>query len=138
MTEHLAQARRKLTAATTVLIAVALTVALAAALVLRTLRHRARTAHDREVHMFPNPAQSYAGPQYEVHFYDDQYRQLTDLNIWVGLPVLHGPAADAALDQLARALAAEVDRRDSQRCFRPRLVVLGADGQRLRGWTVTG
>jgi len=76
----------------------------------------------------------YAGPMYRVEFFDDQYRQLADLDLRVALPALRGPAADAALDALARECRREVESRDAQRCFRPRLVVLDVDGSTLRTW----
>jgi hypothetical protein len=118
-------------------IAAVLAVVVAVALIARELRRRATAPrHDREVIMFPVPDQPFMGPQYRVCFFDDQFPQLTDRDLWVALPAVHGPQADAALDRLARELAAEVERRDSQRCFHPRIVVLGTSGRTLREWTV--
>ena len=120
-----------------VLVTVGLIMAITAALAWRAVRRGIRTAsHDREVHVFPRADQPYNGPEYRVHFFDGTFRQLTDRDLWVALPALHGPPADAVLDQLARELAAEVESRDSQRCFRPRVVVLGTGGRTLREWTV--
>lgn len=99
---------------------------------------RARRQRRREGVIFMNgPDVPYAGPTYRVRFYDGQYEQLTDLDLSVALPALRGPAADAALDALARECAAEVESRDSQRCFRPRVVVVDGLGNPVRAWQVT-
>lgn len=84
--------------------------------------------------MYPDPEQPCSGVRYRAEFYDGTYPQLTDRPLFVVLPALHGPAADAALDRLAWQLAAEVEQRDGQRCFAPRLVVYGAAGVR-RSWS---
>jgi hypothetical protein len=89
-----------------------------------------------EVIMFAAPDQPYAGTTYRAEFYDENFRQLDDRELRVALPSLYGPAADAYLDQFARQCAAIVDSTGSQRCFKPRLVVYGADGARVREWRV--
>lgn len=90
-----------------------------------------------EVIMFAEPNQSYAGATYRAEFYDDNYRQLRDRDLLVALPGgLHGAQADAALDSFARQCAAAVDSNGSERCFKPRLVVFGADGRKVREWRV--
>lgn len=109
---------------------------LAAVFVARRLGRRARRRFAAEpaevITMYPSPDQSYAGTWYRIEFYDGDYRQLADEHRAVILASPFGPDADAALDSLARALAAEVEARDGQRCFRPRVVLYGAAGRRIR------
>jgi hypothetical protein len=127
------------------LVALALVVVLVLAVILygvaRGVRGLCRLVFDRPpregVIMFTANDQYLVGTTYRCAFYDDTYRQLVDEHIAVTLATLHGPAADATLDRLARECRAEVERRDSQRCFRPRLVVLDVDGRALRSWSVT-
>lgn len=89
-----------------------------------------------EVFMFPNADTPYDGPCYRVWFYDGEYRQLHDRRLSLPLKSLHGPEADAALDALARHLAAEVEALDGQRCFRPRVLLVDSAGRCLRAWSV--
>ncbi len=89
-----------------------------------------------EVFMFPDADAPYHGPVYRVWFYDGEYRQLHDRRLSLPLRSLHGAEADAALDRLARELAAEVEARDGQRCFHPRVLLVDSAGRCLRSWSV--
>lgn len=69
----------------------------------------------------------YAGPVYEVRFYDGNYRQLTDVDLSLAAD-LASPSLRWQLGALARELQQRVEIRDGQRCFQPRLeLVDGAD-----------
>jgi hypothetical protein len=76
----------------------------------------------------------YAGPVYRARFYDGTYEQLTDIDITIGVD-LSLPGAEGRLAAAARQLAAQVEARDSQRCFRPRLVLLNGVGRPVREWS---
>lgn len=122
-----------------IIVAVLIAVAIFAVVVFVALLRRVRRAVCRparsEVIMFAEPDRPYVGRTYRVLFFDDTYPQLTDRRLSVALTEVHGPAADAALDRLARQLQDEVERRDAQRCFRPRVELY--DGVRLvRSWSV--
>lgn len=91
------------------------------------------TVRDREVIMIPADVPA-TGPVWRVHFFDDTYPQLTDRDIAVAL-YLDDPDADRKLAATAELLAAEVERRDGQRCFRPRVVLVDGAGRTVREWT---
>lgn len=86
--------------------------------------------------MFPAASDPYSGPVYRVWFYDGDHRQLADRRLSAALPQVYGPTADAALDRLARQLAVEVEARDGQRCFHPRVVLFDTAGRTVRSWSV--
>jgi hypothetical protein len=113
--------------------ALALTVLFVVAVAL--LGHRMARSRRRGGVIFMNGAEgSYAGPVYRVRFFDGYFQQLTDVELSIALPSLYGPHADAALAALAVECQREVNSRDSQRCFRPRIVVVDEFGRTLRAW----
>lgn len=125
-------------------ILLALLVLLAVAVVavlFRAVRHVRRAMHftapllPEEVIVVPQPDRPYAGLRYRVEFYDGNYPQLTDRNLSIAID-LDAPGVDAALDRLARRLAAEVGQLDGQICERPRVVLTDAFGERVAEWMV--
>lgn len=116
-------------------IAVAVLVVLVA--LVRRLRRAWRIPVAPEVIMFPMPDEPYAGAVYRVEFFDDTHRQLADRRLSVALADPYGPLADRALTRLAVELQAEVERRDAQRCFRPRIDLYDAADRLVRSWSAS-
>lgn len=79
------------------------------------------------------PTTPYAGPIYEVRFYDGLYRQLAEAPLMFGVD-LTSPWARVQLAQLASDLQRRVEVRDGQRCFSPRLELLDAGGRVVGEW----
>lgn len=92
-----------------------------------------------EVFTSPRPASWEAIPvtvrTYRIRFYDDTFEQLTGTEQYMTIDEMLPP--EVIYQQLARRAEGcrqAVERLDSQRCFRPRLVLVDEAGRTVREW----